>query len=231
MVGSMEIVAVVLTCAAPSNAEAFERFTKSFDENVFLSPIIYLDISQYRDLSLEYMSGVYDRLLPRKMRIHARCMDNAYHSVQHAANEALSFGLENCPEDGYVLFLEDDVIFSSQFHSYLEDMEFPDGCGMLSLYLPGGGHPTITTSGAVNVDAFYGTQAVLFPYKALKELMDTEITWMQKYGAGYDIRWSRGMRDLGYSVNQTEVSLVQHIGENSRLHGDGRYHRTERFLE
>lgn len=243
----MNIQPVILTCPSAANQLAFSKMVSDYSSYVHYrqnwpwnNPVVVMDTTLHKTMSRMYLECLFE-LLPLRVEIHDNCIGedvgygeipSNYESIQHAANVALWQGAWTARETGipYVMFMEDDIALSSRIVDFLGGMEWPAGCGMLSLYRPGNGHPEIDNKGAVDVDSYYGTQAVVFPTEVLTALEQTEREWMLKWPAGYDIRWSRAIRALGYSVNQTEKSLVQHIGRDSRLHGDGRFHETGVFL-
>jgi hypothetical protein len=242
-----DVQPAILTCGAPSNAEAFSRFVASWRRDVvgisplseaihpYRNPVVVLDTTLHQELDGQYLQNLA-ALWPERVEVHQRCQvidDSLYESIQHAAHRTLWLGLEQAEKvgAGYVLFIEDDVIFSSQFQAQLAGMRFPPNMGMLTPYLPGTGHPmTGKTTREVDIDCFYGTQAILFPVTALRYLRNTEPTWTREFSPGYDIRWSRAMRNLGFTVHQTEKSYVQHIGRASRLHSDDRFHESGVFV-
>jgi len=237
-----EIQTVVLTCYRPDGERILEWFVASiFDQPTLDHALVVLDISQHQRLPRWYVDELTS-ISDGDVLLHPFQPDmdmdtgTLYRSAQHAAWTAVSEGAHAARARGaeFVLFVEDDVIFSTQFQAYLENLAWPEDCGMLSLYLPGGGHGfgQDTPEGGtrrVDPDCFYGTQAVIFPVHLAEQLCSMRIQFTSKFGYGYDIGWSRGVRELGYAIHESPKSYVQHVGTVSALH-PGRFHESAVFV-
>ena len=140
-------------------------------------------------------------------------------SVQHAAARALQLALQNIEEDGFVLFIEDDVIFSSQFSRALGELQIRPDTGFVTLFQPRSRYPSLE----VSPHCFYGTQCLLFPYRPVRDIVENwtmisavlRLRWGVR--SGYDILWSNYLATRGYKLYRTDFSYVQHIGIISRL--------------
>ena len=149
-----------------------------------------------------------------------------YDSVQEAANLALKLALENSAPEDYILFMEDDIAFSSRFAEKVANTYLGPETGFLTLYLPGNGY------GFHILDSshFYGTQCILFTRKAVEEIILNREYMMANFLPGYDIRWSRFLAHKGYVLYCTDASYVQHLPRHSRLHQIDGTHLSHCFL-
>lgn len=228
-----KIYPVILTCARGS--DIIRDFTSSYQTELaglvdFQRPLIQVDVTIVKELDTGYLKSLAG-LCSKMVVIHeTEPNSTAYASIQQGAHQALFSALEMTEENDYILFLEDDIRFSTRMKEFLSALQFPEGCGMYTLYLPGNGHAVIGKEGEIDAETFFGTQAVLFPRKALQQLKENLNYVLSTYPPGYDIQWSRGMRDLGYTINQAPESYVQHIGHGSMMHPD-RFHTSARFVQ
>jgi GT2 family glycosyltransferase len=219
-------VPVVLTCdRTPS---ALEQFVASFARvrSGLAPPVVVADTSASPRLSARFLALVA-ALEPRAVFIHSRPEgQSVYDSVQDAARYALVCGLAETAAWQSLLFLEDDVIFSSRFLEALRGIRLQPETGFVTLYLPGHEY------GAQIVDPnrFYGTQCVLFPRDSAELLTSRHDEMAARFPPGYDIRWSRFLAAEGKRLLATQQSYVQHMGTHSRLHGHGS-HQSHHFVE
>src|SRR5262245_32745620 len=109
------VLPVILTCEAA--LDVTRRFAVSFANvrHVLKPPIVLVDQSTSPRLSGEYLALVAS-MSPVGVYVHPRPSGmSPYDSVQEAANLALELALRDSSEDDYILFLEDDIVFSSYF--------------------------------------------------------------------------------------------------------------------
>ncbi|MDA9504185.1 hypothetical protein XI09_05285 [Bradyrhizobium sp. CCBAU 11386] len=142
-----------------------------------------------------------------------------------AANVALEMAWRHSDGDQYILFIEDDVVFSSKFAHMVTNTYLGPETGFLTLYLPGHGYQ----SHIIDPTHFYGTQSILFTRKAVGEIVAGRDEMMTTFLPGYDIRWSRFLAHKGYVLYCRDRSYVQHLAANSRLHDHGRSHASALF--
>lgn len=216
---------VILTCEA--RISITREFVAGF-RNVrhALKPAaVLIDQSRTPDLSGEYL-GVIVSAGPSVVRIHsAEAGMSAYDSVQEAANTALALALERSSEADYILFLEDDISFSSKFAEKIANTYLGPETGFVTFYTPGEGYG----SDVVEPSRFYGSQCLLFTRAAVQDIVRNREYVTANFLPGYDIRWSRFLASRGYVLYSTEASYVQHLPGISRLHGQAS-HSSSRFL-
>lgn len=229
--GIRNIVPVILTCCQDNGY--FEAFVKSYKgkTGTLPDPIVIVDLTGGNVLTPRYIS-LLNRLTPRAVHIHPRLEssetdpfsnDNiAYGSIEDAAFLALRMGAAET--EPFVMFMEDDIAFSSKFETVLEGEVFDTSAGFYSLYQPGTGYG----EGEIDATGFFGTQCVLFPKEAAKLLADNSQEVIRNFRPGYDIRWSRFLASRGLKVYAMNRSYVQHIGTHSRM---GHYVHTSEIFE
>jgi GT2 family glycosyltransferase len=215
MTAERRVVPLILSC--DRDAELTARFVESFRtvQAGLARPVVVVDTSAHDKLSANYLSLVA-ALHPRAVFVHPREPgEDTYNSVQEAVNFAFAKALAETREDELILFIEDDISFSSGFLEQLRTVEIAADAGMLTFYLPGDGYG----SSVVEPGRFYGTQCVLFPRRAVAEIVEHWTEIKRRIPPGYDIRWSRFLGERGYKLYCTEQSYVQHLTSVSRLHG------------
>lgn len=219
------ITPVILT--SESDLSLTRTFVSGFRnvQHVLKPPVVLVDQSSSPRLSGEFLS-VVGSLSPAAVYVHPleRGM-SVYDSVQEVANIALQRALEDAGPEDYILFLEDDIAFSSQFASKIVNTYLGPETGFLTLYLPGDGYGFHI----IEPSRFYGTQCVLFTRRAVQEIVDNTADMMANFMPGYDIRWSRFLAQRGFVLYCTDFSYVQHLPQTSRLHG-GATHMSHRFI-
>lgn len=222
-----QVAPVVLTCAA---APGYTRsFVESYLQQVAAklpSPVVLLDLTATRRLPGDYLADLA-RLAPRAMHVHPQLDGaSAYDSVQDAAFQALAAARQELRDDeGFILFLEDDVVFSSQFMSGLAAISSGPRVGFHTLYQPGDEYG----SRVIDADRFYGTQCLLLPRSSVDLIVENRRQIELTFPPGYDIRWSRYLRSVHRTLYACEHSYVQHLGVDSRLGGQ-RGHVSNRFV-
>jgi GT2 family glycosyltransferase len=212
-----KIVPLILSC--DRDWSLTERFVTSYRsvQAGLAKPIVIVDTSAGTSLSPQYLSLIL-ALDPRAIHIHGKEAGmNTYDSVQEAVHFGLRVSLEETSPSDLVLFIEDDILFSTHFLKTLRSLEVKPDTGFITLYRPGSeyGAPVI------DPNHFYGTQCVLFPRQPIEEIVTNWDDIKSRIPPGYDIRWSRFLGERGYKLYSTDYSYVQHLQGKSRLHGHG----------
>lgn len=239
-----QIQPVILSCDRTASGVT-TKFTASYRRMreplsfAWRNPVVCVDLTSSACLTGSYVQSLAS-LWPKQVVMHPPEQDQpacsspdqaAYDSIQAAAHLAMRsvWGyVQTRVEDlRYVLWMEDDIEFSSVFARRLGEFAWPPGAGMVSLYRPGHGHDE-GSGGRIPVDCFYGTQAVLFSFDAMRIIVEKEAEMLANWPPGYDIQWSRHLNAHGLGLHQTPTSLVQHIGVESKMHPD-RFHQSEVF--
>ena len=225
-----KIQPLILTCPKPS--QEHNTFLDSYKTKVldFLpNPIVVCDTTKYQ-LTESFKNNITSKLYPSLFIEHPREVDaiSDSDSIERATMFSLKTAIDNTNQDiEYILFLEDDVLFSSQFVSRLQqEVELMDyTTGMITLYSPG----NTFCNRIIDPNSYYGTQAVLFPKHVVKSILkDAEFIWAN-FPALYDIRWSRYIGHIGLKILSTQQSYVQHLGIESRIHNNAP-HQTSVFV-
>ncbi|MET3159982.1 hypothetical protein [Bradyrhizobium diazoefficiens] len=208
------VLPVILTCG--SQVAVTRKFAASL-VNVLhaLKPaVVLVDMSASPCLSADYLA-VISSIAPTAIYVHQRKDGvSIYDSVQDAANTALRFALQHSQEDDYILFMEDDIVFSSLFPEKATNTYLGPEAGFLTLYMPDNGYGFHI----IKPSEFYGTQCLLFTRKAVEEIVRGCDEMMANLPPGYDIRWSRFLAQKGYVLYCPDKSYVQHQSGLSRLH-------------
>src|SRR5262249_55511766 len=150
---AFSVVPIVLTCEG--SFEVTRRFVASFENvrHVLKPPLVLIDQSMSPRLSGEYLALVAS-MSPLGVYVHPGENDmSPYDSVQEAANLALEVVLRESAADDYILFLEDDIVFSSYFPEKVTNTYLGPETGFLTLYLPGNGYG----NHIVDPSCFFGT--------------------------------------------------------------------------
>jgi hypothetical protein len=216
---------VILTCEGEPSG--LRRFVLGFANvrHVLNPPVVLIDQSRSPRLSGAYLAQIA-ALEPEAVYIHPREGDGSdYDSVQHAANLALALALSAAETDDYILFLEDDLLFSSQFAEKVSNTYLGPETGFFTLYLPGDGYG----SDVVQPSRFYGSQCLLFTRAAAGAIVAGREEMMARFPPGYDIRWSRFLAHKNFVLYAASHSFVQHQPGLSRLHGHAS-HMSNRFV-
>lgn len=211
---TFKVLPVILTCG--EHVAVTRKFAASLVNvlHALRPPIVLIDMSTSPYLSADYLAVVAS-IAPAAVYVHPReARMSVYDSVQEAANEALGHALQHSHEDDYILFMEDDIVFSSLFPEKATNTYLGPETGFLTLYMPGNGYGFHI----INPSHFYGTQCLLFTRKAAEEIVRGRDEMMANFLPGYDIRWSRFLAHKGYLLYCQERSYVQHQPGLSRLH-------------
>ncbi|WP_013626612.1 hypothetical protein [Rubinisphaera brasiliensis] len=131
----------------------------------------------------------------------------------------------------YILTVQDDTTIVPGAGEFLESFQWPDGCGMVSLYTPT--QYTKKTPGChrIRTNSLWGACAMLFRRDDLERLMDTKVATNWK-GAPFKTRkrprepWEvanvdtavgKALREMGLAPFFFSPSLSQHIGATSSI--------------
>lgn len=220
-----DIQPVIMTCAASMPYVA--DFVASYREQIGNSlppPIIVVDLTVSNRLPGEYLALLM-QLSPRSIHVHPRATDmSPKDSVNDAAFYVLACGLSEMRDRRYLLFVEDDVVFSSELLNYLSHLEIVGKLGLLTLYSPGVGYG----SEIIEASLYYGTQCVLFPKEVLQPILDHRQEMELRYSPNYDLRWAHWLGSRGYTICASAKSYAQHIGRHSRIGCN--FHSSETFV-
>ncbi len=216
-----DVVPVILTCVKTGNV--FRRFVESYAEHCRLAPLVMQDASANADCGSSYFAALV-KLQPLAVRVHARESLSVYDSVQLAAYAALRWAWEFSRKQKPILFLEDDVVFASDFREGLDEAVRSLGPkdGMLTLYL------NTQVPWEKEFDTIYGTQGVLFHPKAVGLIACNQAKAMN-LPPGYDIQWSQYLVKRGWRTWATKKSYLQHQEGESRLKLP--FHKSQVFYE
>jgi hypothetical protein len=160
---AFKVQPVILTCV--SDVSVTRRFATSLSNvlHVLKPAIVLIDQSASPRLSAEYLAVILS-ICPSAVYVHPREVNmSTYDSVQEAGNLALALALQHSEHDEYILFLEDDIVFSSHFPEKATNTYLGPETGFLTLYMPGNGYGFHI----INPSKFYGTQCLLFTRRAV----------------------------------------------------------------
>ncbi len=224
------ITPVILTC--DGNIAFVRTFVESWEHRNIGSwlpkPVVVIDRSKRVRKSVEEeYNSLIAKLQPREVVVHEQYISpypptRLTESVNDAAFLALSEAVRlSSEEESYVLFLEDDIVFSGLFETTLRGYTLPDNAALLTFYRPRGSIGDYGDRQILTPEEFYGTQCVLFPRKAINELLkhysDLKQIPRGLRRVGYDNIWVNHLGKKGMTVHSTEKSVIQHIGTESRL--------------
>jgi hypothetical protein len=222
---AFSVLPVILTCDA--DVALTRTFATGFRnvQHALKAPLVLVDQSKQPQLSGEYLAQLAS-LGPQAVYVHpAEAGMSPYDSVQEAANRALALALQHAEPGEHVLFVEDDVVFSSHFADKVANTYLGPETGFLTLYAAGDGYGC----DVVPPSSFYGSQCLLFTRAAVADIVHNVRFMMASFPPGYDIRWSRFLAHQGYVLYSTDYSYVQHVPRPSRLHGHSGNHVSNRF--
>lgn len=223
---AFSVLPIILTCEL--DLALTRTFVTGFRnvQHALKAPVVLIDQSGTPKLSGAYLSLIV-ATEPSGIYVHPREAGmSQYDSVQEAANLALQLALQNSAVEDYILFLEDDIVFSSRFAEKVVNTYLGPETGFLTLYAPGDGYGFHI----LEPSRFYGTQCLLFTRKAVEEIVLNREHMMANFLPGYDIRWSRFLARKGYVLYCTDASYVQHLPRHSGLHQGGGTHASNCFL-
>lgn len=220
-----DIQPAVMTCAA--SMPYVRDFAASYQKHIgsrLPSPAVVVDLTASNRLPSDYLSLLME-LEPRALHVHPRVSNmSAKDSVNDAAFYVLACGLSEMQDRKYLLFVEDDVVFSSQLIDYLSTLELSERLGLLTLYSPGSGYG----SEVIRADQYYGTQCLLFPRTVLQPILDNRSEMEHRFSPNYDLRWAQWLGLQGFEIRASAMSYAQHIGRNSRIGCN--FHESHTFL-
>ena len=133
--------------------------------------------------------------------------------------------------DEFMLYLEDDISFSSKFCEVLRKIKIPQDAGIVTFYSINEGYGPINRYFMYEVQnpCLVGAQALLLP-KQIVELCARSGQDMAKLNlAGWEMKFTAFVKNSGYKLYATYYSYVQHQ-LTSRLHPSNWLHISNRFI-
>jgi SAM-dependent methyltransferase len=219
------VLPVIMTCAR--DVSLTRRFVESYTRQLgaaLPSPVISVDLTAGARLPGDYVS-LLDRLGPAVVTVHSRVLELTERaSINDAAFAVLASGMAEIGDREYLLFIEDDVLFSGQFLPFLSRLRLERDAGFYTLYQPFSGYG----SAQIEPRRFFGTQCLLFPKNAVAEILKDRHSQKPEAALTYDLQWSRILASCGYKLYGALESYVQHIAAPSR-YGSGS-HRSGTFV-
>jgi hypothetical protein len=213
-----KILPVIRTC--PTTAIHFESFVDSYTKRLkeYLSPpVVSIDLTRSSVLPLQYLEGVC-KVDPCYITLHAKSNVDLYFSVQDGAWWAIRKAYNHAKNFDYILFLEDDIEFSSQVIPAIKKANFDTSIGYYSFYIPFGGFNVDKLSREQLFSGyFFGSQCLMMPMTSVKILIDNEKYIRENYPYGCDLQWSRFLFEQKKYIWTSVHSYVQHISSESRL--------------
>ena len=221
---------VILTCEEDIKTKI--KFIKSYKKNniSLQRPIIFIDAFK-KPVPKEYLN-LLNKLNPEKIFFIKKVKNNRYDNIQNFAIKNL-FKLANPYIDELMLFLEDDIIFSSKIRYVLKHIYLTKKTGFITLYSSFHGYFSKETNGLIqiiNPTSFYGNQALLFPKKSV-EILSKGFSELKKLPRGFDHQWANFLSSKGYLIKSTNNSYVQHISKKSRLGATDRKYYSKKFIK
>jgi hypothetical protein len=236
---NLRIRPVILTCE--EQFESKKNFIESFQKikDNFERPVIFVDNFLEKEPSKEYLE-LLDKLNPEKIfyiKKYERSPDRYSNIQRFAISELFEKSLPYIKDA--MLFLEDDVIFSSKFADVIKKIRFPKNTGFITLYSPYHEYLPLKGNGLlqkVDHKKFYGTQAVLFPKNVIERLkcnFENLSKVKPEYGhaPGYDHNWAYFLGGENYELFATNNSYVQHMQGSSRLRQNAIIHTSYKFIK
>jgi hypothetical protein len=209
-----QVLPVIMTCAR--DVPLVERFIDSYVHVVgphLPAPVLSIDLTGGACLQGDYLRAL-QHLRPAAAHIHPRLSEGTdKDSVNDAAFFAIAAGLHEMRDREFLLFLEDDTVFSSEFIPFLSQLQLMPDVALYTLYQPDRGYG----SEVVDPSRFIGTQCVLFPKWAVSMLLAHREEMEQRFNPNYDVRWGGFFGSRGLEVRASPRSFVQHIGIPSRM--------------
>jgi SAM-dependent methyltransferase len=208
------ITPVILTCAR--NIPLVERFVDSFVAHVgqaLAGPVVVVDLTASCRLPGDYWPLI-GRVSPSAVYMHTRPYGMSdKESINDAAFFSLACGMQEMGGREYLLFMEDDILFSSRLITYLTGLHLESDAGFHTLYLPGGEYG----SAVIEPYRFYGTQCLLFPKHSVQLILDNREEMERRFSPNYDLRWAQYLGARGFKLYAAPQSYVQHMGAVSRM--------------
>jgi hypothetical protein len=216
-----KILPVIRTCAA--DPHQFEVFVDSYMWRVdtYLSPpLVSIDLTKSCSLPRSYLRQL-GRLDPIEVTLHSRSNEDDYLSIQDGAWWAIKEGLRYTQEFEYIMFVEDDVEFSSNFIDAIKNANFDPKIGHYSFYTPYGGFGVAKLDRSQVFGGYiFGSQCLLFPMVSIKLLVDNEQIIRKTYPYGCDLQWARFLFDQEREIWTSTKSYVQHMQSKSRMNNN-----------
>jgi|TARA_B100000315_G_C14548299_1_gene574389 hypothetical protein len=260
---------IILTCDNSNRLDTFKVFVESYKKisHTLLSPIVLVGYndSKRRD---EY-NFLLNQLKPYRIieqpmyyteldipKLAKRLPSERYSKNAILFSNTQKVMVKDFPEialkysDGNVIFMEDDICFSSKFTKVIDKVnDFTQGeCDFITLYSPTSRYvdgkknafdvkQRITKNGyitnkslfsndfvhAINGNDYYGNQCVILNRYVLKEFRKNW-KYIEELDFAWDLKWGRFLQENNFKIYATRKSYVQHQTGYSAL--EKRYKNT-----
>ncbi len=226
-----DITVVIQSCSL--DLKSFEEFVSSYQKIVgsrLPRPVVCIDLTKWEPVPVPYLEMIINGLKDNGIFYHQRTHKEDYESCQDAGWFTLARGVERAKRDRTkaILFLEDDIQFSSQFISALTRIDYHrKEFGLCTFYQPYGGFPKITKE-VIHSGYCFGTQCMVFSVEAAEYLVNNRESISKRFPPGKDLRWLNGLEESPFSVECLDKSYVQHINRYSRM--GNMKHRSDVFV-
>ena len=228
---NLKIRPVILTCE--KDLITTKRFINSFKRimHTIEKPIIFVDTFTNQTINTEYENLLKElnpekiiKIKKLKLKI-SRSQNIELFTISKLFSQSFPYITDA------MLFLEDDIRFSSKFEAIIKRLNFKKSTGFITLYSPYGEYSGKTRKNLyeINPKDFYGSQAILFPKKIIKLLKENSEK-LKSFPAGYDHQWCDFLANEKYKILATNNSYVQHLGESSRI-GSKEFHYSKKFIK
>ncbi len=158
---------------------------------------------------LALLTGLQPQILGLHGHEHGTLEERAAQSAWFALEQGA--GYAHAADRQYVLYMENDIQFSSQMVNHLEQLGWPEGCGLYTLYNPEG-----RSDLQVAPHLFYGAQAIVLPLEVVQRLLACRAD-VERYPPNWDVQWARWIGQQGWKIHASERSYVQHLPGPSGL--------------
>ncbi len=221
---------VILTC--DKNLIPLRQFIDSYKKTVrgLQSPILCIDTFGKKP-SKEYL-GLLEQLDPYKIHLIKKVKKNRKDNIEHFLMHRI-FALVDDDIQDAMLFLEDDIIFSSQFNNIIKRLALDQQTGFITLYSSFHEYFPTKTNGVLHTikhHSFYGTQAIVFPKKSV-QVMKKYSQKVERLPVWHDHKWAYLFNEMGYDILATNNSYVQHLDGKSRLRDDTSSYTSYKFIK
>ena len=227
-------------CTCDKRMDTFKKFVESYNNNAkesLLPPIVYYDgeTKEYHDLidSMNPAIKIKQKYYPSSK------FGDWSESIDYKAICIFPKLVEDSNER--ILFLEDDVLFSSKFGKAIKEVErqfdsyhvvdIVTFYGSGDCYWPSNhnkaGHPIYRFSGK----DYYGNLAVIFDRNVLEWWRENIYKlWINDY-SGWDIKIGNVFEDAGFNFYCTDKHYVQHQVGYSVIAKDHKDQQSDLFVE
>ena len=227
-------------CTCDKRMETFRKFVKSYNKNAkdsLLSPIVYYDgnSKEYHELidSMNPLIKIEQKKYPNSkygnwsetIDFKAICI---FPKLVSSVNER-------------IIFLEDDILFSSkfkeaiatvekQFNSY-HTIDIVTLYGSGDCYWPSNNNKESNPLYKFSGEDYYGNLAIVFDVKVLKWWRkNIHKVWINKY-SGWDVKIGNVLEQAGFNFYCTDKHYVQHQVGYSVIAKDHKDQQSNLFVE